>query len=72
LFSVFRALGCTSDRDVYDTVLVGVPDKDRVAYDETLYELLLSHDKFLERTGQTDLSLLASMTRNKSRFEIVE
>jgi DNA-directed RNA polymerase II subunit RPB2 len=72
LFSVFRALGCTSDRDVYDTVLAGVPDKDRTAYDEVLYELLLSHDKFLETVGQTDLTLLASMTRNKSRFEIVE
>lgn len=72
LFSIFRALGCTSDRDVYDTVLAGVPDKDRSAYDETLYQLLLSHDKFLEKTGQTDLTVLASFTRNKSRFEIVE
>ena len=72
LFSIFRALGCTSDRDVYDTVLAGVPDKDRPAYDETLYELLLSHDKYLEKTAQTDLSVLASFTRNKSRFEIVE
>jgi DNA-directed RNA polymerase II subunit RPB2 len=72
LFSIFRALGCTSDRDVYDTVLAGVPDKDRTAYDDILYQLLLSHDKFLEKQQQTDLSILASFTRNKSRFEIVE
>jgi DNA-directed RNA polymerase II subunit RPB2 len=72
LFSVFRALGCTSDRDVYDTVLAGVPDKDRLAYDEVLYQLLLSHDKFLETMAMTDLAMLASLTRNKSRFEIVE
>lgn len=72
LFSIFRALGCTSDRDVYDTVLAGVPDKDRSAYDDIFYQLLLSHDKFLEKTSQTDLSVLASFTRNKSRFEIVE
>jgi DNA-directed RNA polymerase II subunit RPB2 len=72
LFSLFRALGCTSDRDVYDTVLAGVPDKDRTAYDELLYQLLLSHDKFLEKTNRTDLSVLAEFTRNKSRFEIVE
>jgi DNA-directed RNA polymerase II subunit RPB2 len=72
LFSIFRALGCTSDRDVYDTVLAGVPDKDRTAYDDILYQLLLSHDKFLETTAQTDLSVLASFTRNKSRFEIAE
>jgi len=72
LFSIFRALGCTSDRDVYDTVLAGVPDRDRNAYDEVLYELLLSHDKFLTRTGKTDLDILAEFTRSKSRFEIVE
>jgi DNA-directed RNA polymerase beta subunit len=72
LISIFRALGCTSDRDIYDTVLAGVPDKDRTAYDDILYQLLLSHDKFLEKTAQTDLSVLASFTRNKSRFEIVE
>ena len=72
LFSIFRALGVTSDRDLYDTVLAGVPDKDRSAYDEILYELILSHDKYLEKTGDTDLTLMASLTRNKSRFEIVE
>jgi DNA-directed RNA polymerase II subunit RPB2 len=72
LFSVFRALGCTSDRDVYEAVLTGVPDKDRNAYDEILYELLLSHDKFLAKTGKTDLDILAEFTRSKSRFEIVD
>jgi len=71
LFSVFRALGCTSDRDVYDTVLAGVPDKDRSAYDDILYQLLLSHDQYLEKAG-TDLAVLAAFTRTKSRFEIVE
>ena len=71
LFSIFRALGCTSDRDVYDTVLAGVPDKDRSAYDDILYQLLLSHDQYLEKAG-TDLEVLAAFTRTKSRFEIVE
>jgi DNA-directed RNA polymerase II subunit RPB2 len=71
LFSIFRALGCTSDRDVYDTVLAGIPDKDRTAYDDIFYQLLLSHDKYLEKAG-TDLSVLASFTRTKSRFEVVE
>ncbi len=72
LFSVFRALGVTSDRDVYDTVLAGVPDKDRTAYDELLYQLLLSHDKFLAKMDTTDLAILVEFTRNKSRFEIVQ
>jgi DNA-directed RNA polymerase II subunit RPB2 len=71
LFSIFRALGCTSDRDVYDTVLAGVPDKDRVAYDDTLYQLLLSHDQYLQKAG-TDLDVLSAFTRTKSRFEVVE
>jgi DNA-directed RNA polymerase II subunit RPB2 len=72
LFSIFRALGITSDRDVYDTVLAGVPDKERTSYDEILYQLLLSHDKFLEKMGRTDLESLSEFTRNKSRFEIVQ
>ena len=72
LFSVFRALGVTSDRDVYDTVLAGVPDKDRTSYDEVLYQLLLSHDKFLTNIGKTDLEIMAEFTRSKSRFEIVQ
>ena len=72
LFSLFRALGCASDRDIYDTVLAGVPDADRPAYDEILYELLLSHDKFLGKQTATDLTILAEYTRSKSRFEVVE
>ncbi len=70
--SIFRALGITSDRDVYDTVLAGVPDKDRTSYDEILYQLLLSHDKFLVKIGKSDLEILAEFTRSKSRFEIVQ
>jgi DNA-directed RNA polymerase II subunit RPB2 len=72
LISVFRALGCTSDRDLYDTILAGVPDADRTAYDELLYELILSHDKFLAKQTATDLTILAEYTRSKSRFEIVD
>ena len=72
LLSLFRALGITSDRDVYDTVLAGVPDKERIAYDEILYQLILSHDKFLDKIGKTDLEILAEFTRSKSRFEIVQ
>lgn len=72
LFSVFRALGVTSDRDVYDTVLAGVPDKDRTSYDEVLYQLILSHDKFLTNIAKTDLEIMAEFTRSKSRFEVVQ
>ena len=71
LLSVFRALGVTSDRDLYDSVLAGVPDKDRLAYDDILYQIILSHDKFLEKSEKTDLDILAFYTRTKSRFETI-
>ena len=71
LFSIFRALGCTSDRDIYETTLAGVPDKDRTAYDDLFYQLLLSHDKYLAKIDKSDLDVLAMFTRSKSRFEIV-
>jgi DNA-directed RNA polymerase II subunit RPB2 len=71
LLSVFRALGITSDRDLYETVLAGVPDKDRLAYDDILYQIILSHDKFLEKSEKTDLDILAFYTRTKSRFETI-
>jgi len=71
LMSVFRALGVASDRDIYDTTLIGVADKDRLAYDDLFYQILLSHDKFLEKTEMTDIDILATMTRSKSKFEVV-
>jgi len=75
LLSVFRALGVTSDRDLYDVVLAGVPDADRGMYDDLLYQLILSHEWFLnQRSGEdndrTDLRLLTAFTRSKSRSEV--
>lgn len=72
LISVFRALGCTSDRDIYETALAGVPDRDRNVYDDIMYQIMLSHDKFLASVGKTDLEFLATYTRSKSRFEVVQ
>lgn len=70
--SVFRALGVSSDRDIYETVLAGVPDKDRILYDETFYQILLTHDKFMAKLEKTDLEILSDQTRSKSRFEVVQ
>ena len=72
LLSVFRALGVTSDRDLYEVSLSGVADKDRSSYDEIFYQLVLSHDKFLDTVGKTDLQILSEFTRSKSRGEIVQ
>jgi DNA-directed RNA polymerase II subunit RPB2 len=72
LLSLFRALGCASDRDLYETVLAGVPDADRLVYDDTLYSIILSHERFLAKQDVTDLDILSKYTRTKSRAEVVQ
>jgi len=71
VMSVFRALGVTSDRDIYETVLADVPDRDRNVYDETFYELMLSHDKYLNITGKTDMDVLRDFTKTQTRNHII-
>ena len=72
LLSVFRAFGCASDRDVYEITLAGVPDPDRLLYDDALYQLILSHERFLTKEETTDLDVLTTYTRTKSRAEVVQ
>lgn len=72
LISVFRALGVSSDRDIYDTILAGVPDTARSVYDDIFSQIILTHDKFLRNMEQTDLDILAAQTRSKSRFEVIQ
>jgi DNA-directed RNA polymerase II subunit RPB2 len=72
LMSIFRALGCASDRDIYETTLAGIPDTDRPIYDDTMYQILLSHDTFLAKEATTDLEILTKYTRTKSRAEVVQ
>ena len=67
VFSVFRALGLTTDKDVYDTLLAGTNDHDRVAYDTLFYQLVLSHDKQVAN----DMEALVAQTRTRSRPEVV-
>lgn len=74
LFSVFAALGLGTDADVYDTILAGVPPSERPQYDQLFYELVLSHDKYLEIetakeedfTQDADLFVLRRQTRTRS------
>lgn len=78
LLSLFRAYGCASDRDLYETVLAGISDADRLLYDEVLYQLVLSHERFLKKEDERgklaipDLDILAMYTRTKSRAEVVQ
>jgi len=71
LISVFRALGCGSDRDIYDTTLIGVPQSQRSVYDDLISTLILSHDAFLLRTSETDMDVLKKQTHSRSRLEVV-
>jgi DNA-directed RNA polymerase II subunit RPB2 len=71
VLSVFRALGVTSDRDLYDMVLAGVPDKSRGVYDQLFQEIVLSHERALATNETTDIQALSDFTRSKSRYEVV-
>jgi DNA-directed RNA polymerase beta subunit len=71
LISVFRALGCGSDRDIYETVLFDVVESQRNVYDDLLATLILSHEAFLIRIKETDMDVLKKQTRSRSRVEVV-
>jgi len=71
LISVFRALGCASDKDIYETVLFDVVESQRVLYDDLLTTLVLSHEAFLKRQASTDMNILKTQTHTRSRAEVV-
>jgi DNA-directed RNA polymerase II subunit RPB2 len=74
LISVFYALGLTSDQDIYDTALCGIPHSERSQYDEIFAELFLSHDKFVtqemskedDKTIDPSLLFLRRQTQTRS------
>jgi DNA-directed RNA polymerase II subunit RPB2 len=74
LLSVFYALGLTTDQDIYDTILAGIPHEDRDQYDEVFTELLLSHDHFVQQemkkeedqTQDANLLFLRRQARTRS------
>lgn len=76
LFSLFYALGATSDQDIYDAMLVGVPEKS--IYDTTFAELILSHEKFVlaqkakedDQDQDMNLMLLKRETRTRSPGQV--
>jgi DNA-directed RNA polymerase II subunit RPB2 len=71
--SVFYALGVTNDRDLYDTILAGLPESEKETYDGIFAELVMSHKKFTDQEmtredddQDPDLSFLARQTRTRS------
>lgn len=71
LLSVFRALGVSTDKDLYDITFIGVLEKDRTRYDDLFYQIVLSHERLLQETEKTDLDILVSETHTRSKSEVV-
>jgi DNA-directed RNA polymerase II subunit RPB2 len=71
VMSIFAALGVTTDRDIYDLILAGVPDPDRSAYDDTIKQIILSHVQFLKAAG-SDLEVLERLTKRKYKSEVIQ
>jgi len=71
LLSVFRALGCASDKDVYELALFDVVESERNVYDDLLTTLVMSHEAFLKRENDTDMNILKKQTHTRSRAEVV-
>lgn len=67
LLSVFKALGISNDKDLYDIVLCGVSETKRTQYDTLFLNLILSHEAFLKQQEEDDLDLLVKETRAKSQ-----
>lgn len=80
LMSIFYALGCTSDQDIYDTIFTGLTDSEKEKYDSIFAELILSHRNYMRRFGEenkdiegntvdeenADLLCLRTFTRTRS------
>jgi DNA-directed RNA polymerase II subunit RPB2 len=49
LFSVFKALGITTHQDIYNIILFGISEEQRVMYDEIFAELIISHEKYVKK-----------------------
>lgn len=80
LFSVFYALGVTSDKELYDIILSGIPDSDRIAYDDLFLQLVLSHERWVAKEAEggyvmegretPDQYVLRRSTRSRSVEEV--
>ncbi len=70
LLSVFRMFGISNDKDLYDTILAGIPEGDRTVYDDIFMQIIISHDRELQNRDTTDLALIRRTTKTRSIEEV--
>jgi len=73
LISAFRAFGLSNDKDVYDTILAGVPSENRTVYDDLFTQFVISHDRLInsqEDPLTADLSILRRTVKTRSIEEV--
>jgi DNA-directed RNA polymerase II subunit RPB2 len=69
VLSVFALLGIETDKELYDTVLCGIPD--RSAYEDFFIQMVMGHQKNLEKgEGTTNMELLRIATKSRSQEEV--
>jgi len=69
VLSVFAILGVESDKELYDTVFCGIPD--RSAYEDFFIQMVVGHQKNLDRgEGTTNLEILRIATKSRSQDEV--
>lgn len=64
IISIFHLLGLTTDKEIYDTMLVGVPETDRTVYDDIFMQLILGH------TVESDMDVLRVATKTRTQEEV--
>lgn len=69
LITVFRLLGITNDKDLYDTILAGIPEGNRGVYDDIFMQIVISHDRKMDKE-ETDLDIARKTTKSRSIEEV--
>lgn len=64
IISVLHLLGLINDKDIYDTMLVGVPENDRTVYDDIFMQIILGH------TVESDMDTLRVATKTRTQEEV--
>ena len=80
ILSVLHILGLTSDKDIYDAVLAGIPQQDRSVYDDLFAQLILANDNavrsaafaagIMDSVDQYDITTLRIATKTRSQEEV--